>query len=116
MGADGTPIESFKDAVLEGWSQVSEGRLQDGFADDLESCLRETSCLLDEPLDWDKPGSLWSYGLNVPQIVSLAIRDIFPFMRPFDGVVTFPRRNRLIEMRADLLRSARLYRRDSATT
>ncbi len=116
MGADGTPIEMFKDAVLEGWSQVSEGRLQDGFADDLESCLRETSCWLDEPLDWDKPGSLWSYGLNVPQIVSLAIRDMFPFMRPLDGIVTFPRRNRLIEMRADWLRSARLYRRNSATT
>jgi len=52
MGADGTPIELFKDARLEGWSQVSEGNLKDSFADDLESCLRETSCWLDEPLKW----------------------------------------------------------------
>ena len=116
MGADGTPIELFKDARLEGWSQVSEGNLQDSFADDLESCLRETSCWLDEPLKWDAPDSLWSYGLNVPQIVSLAIRNIFPFKRPLDGVVTFPRRNRLVEMRADWLRSARLYRKNSAIT
>lgn len=116
MGADGTPIELFKDARLEGWSQVSEGDLQDSFADDLESCLRETSCWLDEPLKWDAPDSLWSYGLNVPQIVSLAIRNIFPFKRPLDGVVTFPRRNRLVEMRADWLRSARLYRKNSAIT
>lgn len=116
MGADGTPIELFKDARLEGWSQVSEGNLKDSFADDLESCLRETSCWLDEPLKWDAPDSLWSYGLNVPQIVSLAIRNIFPFKRPLDGVVTFPRRNRLVEMRADWLRSARLYRKNSAIT
>ena len=116
MGADGTPIELFKDARLEGWSQLSEGNLQDSFADDLESCLRETSCWLDDPLKWDAPDSLWSYGLNVPQIVSLAIRNIFPFKRPLDGIVTFPRRNRLVEMRADWLRSARLYRRNSATT
>ena len=116
MGADGTPIELFKDARLEGWSQVSEGNLQDSFADDLESCLRETSCWLDEPLKWDAPDSLWSYGLNVPQIVSLAIRNIFPFKRPLDGVVTFPRRNQLVEMRADWLRSARLYRKNSAIT
>lgn len=116
MGADGTPIELFKDARLEGWSQVSEGNLQDTFADDLESCLRETSCWLDDPLKWDAPDSLWSYGLNVPQIVSLAIRNIFPFMRPLDGLVTFPRRNRLVEMRADWLRSARLYRKNSAIT
>lgn len=116
MGADGTPIELFKDARLEGWSQVSEGDLQDSFADDLESCLRETSCWLDEPLKWDAPDSLWSYGLNVPQIVSLAIRNIFPFKRPLDGVVTFPRRNQLVEMRADWLRSARLYRKNSAIT
>jgi hypothetical protein len=112
MGADGTPIESFKDARLEGWSQASEGSLQDSFADDLEICLRETNCWLDEPLKWDEPGSLWSYGLNVPQIVSMAIRNIFPFMRPLDGVVTFPRRNRLVEMRVDWLRSARLYRKN----
>jgi len=112
MGADGTPIESFKDARLEGWSQVSEGRLQDSFADDLEICLRETNCWLDEPLKWDAPGSLWSYGLNVPQIVSMAIRNIFPFMQPLDGVVTFPRRNRLVEMRVGWLRSARLYRKN----
>ena len=116
MGADGTPIELFKDARIEGWSQVSEGNLQDSFADDLESCLRETSCWLDEPLKWDAPDSLWSYGLNVPQIVSLAIRNIFPFKRPLDGVVTFPRRNQLVEMRADWLRSARLYRKNSAIT
>ena len=116
MGADGTPIELFKDARLEGWSQVSEGNLQASFADDLESCLRETSCWLDDPLKWDAPNSLWSYGLNVPQIVSLAIRNIFPFMRPVDGIVTFPRRNRLVEMRADWLRSARLYRKNSAIT
>jgi hypothetical protein len=116
MGADGTPIELFKDARLEGWSQVSEGNLHVSFADDLESCLRETSCWLDDPLKWDAPNSLWSYGLNVPQIVSLAIRNIFPFMRPVDGIVTFPRRNRLVEMRADWLRSARLYRKNSAIT
>jgi hypothetical protein len=112
MGADGTPIEAFEDARLEGWSQASEGSLQDSFADDLEICLRETNCWLDEPLKWDEPGSLWSYGLNVPQIVSMAIRSIFPFMRPLDGVVTFPRRNRLVEMRVDWLRSARLYRKN----
>jgi hypothetical protein len=116
MGADGTPIELFKDARLEGWSKVSEGNLQVSFADDLEGCLRETSCWLDDPLKWDAPNSLWSYGLNVPQIVSLAIRNIFPFMRPVDGIVTFPRRNRLVEMRADWLRSARLYRKNSAIT
>ena len=60
-----TPIELFKDARLEGWSQVSEGNLQDSFADDLESCLRETSCWLDEPLKWDAPDSLWSYRPNM---------------------------------------------------
>lgn len=114
IGADGTPIESFNDAKLEGWSLVSEGKLQGEFADDLECCLRETSCWLDDPLKWDTPGSLWSYGLNVPQIVALAIRNMFPYSQPLDGVVSYPRRNRLIRMRVDWLQSARLYRKTSA--
>lgn len=109
-GADGTPIQSFENEKLIGWTREDEWKLSEGFADELESCLRETSCWLDEPVSWKNAGSLWTYGLNVPQIVALGIRRLYPYGTSPGGLVSFPRRYELVSMRPEWIASAYLYR------
>ncbi len=110
LGADGgsTP-EEFVGACPPGWTEVGIAELDGEFADGMEQGLREARCWLDDPTTWSVHDPAWDYGLNVPQIVAMAIRGHHPFPCPGPGLATFPRRKKLTVMSPELLRQARMF-------
>ena len=112
LGADGgsAPAE-FGDVSLAGWRQVGNTEVESAFADSLHRELERLGLWNGSPATWTSDDPYWGYGFKVPQIITLAVRNEFPFDAPGDqpDLVLFPRRRELKLMNKRLLREARLF-------
>ena len=111
LGADGgSAPEEFREVSLDGWRSVATESVDDDFALSLQQELEGLGLWHPNPSSWSCDDPYWGYGLKVPQIIALAVRDEFPFPGPQPDLVLFPRRGELKLMDRRLLREARLFR------
>ena len=112
LGADGgsAPAE-FEDASLDGWQELSGTFVDERFARALEEDLKRLGLWNPNPSTWYKEDPFWGYGLKVPQIIAMAVRNEFPFDSPRGDpdLVMLPRRGKLKPMNRRLLREARVF-------
>jgi hypothetical protein len=115
LGADGgsKPAE-FDDVSLPGWKSCGSQTLDEEFAISLKQELLRLGLWHPNPSTWSKDDPIWGYGLKVPQIISMAIQNEFPFDAPstHSDLVTFPRRRELKPMSKHLLQEARFFLRE----
>jgi len=116
LGADGgsSPSE-FENVGLRGWKHLGNTSISSSFVDLLQIELEQLGLWHFHPSEWTPEDSYWGYGLKVPQIISLAVRETFPFgqVKNEPNLVLFPRRGELKTMNRRLLEEARTFVRGS---